>query len=180
MFRYFTMKGNRRYIDKLASFIDAYNNSYHRSIKMSPNQVNDHNKDRVFFNLYGYVNLREYLRSQRKPIHKIEDKVRRKYALGPHDRGYYPQWTDEVFTVYNTMKGKNKPYYRLKTESGQLLPKRFYPEEIQKVKPKLYRIEKIIKQRKVRGKTQYFVKWLNHSEEYNSWIPAENITNING
>ena len=64
IYRYFTyMKGQvkksnlaaNRYMDQLPNFIKAYNNEYHRSIKMSPAQVNKSNEKEVFKNLYGYA-----------------------------------------------------------------------------------------------------------------------------
>ena len=36
MFRYFTKKNTRRYIDILQDIASKYNASYHRSIKMAP------------------------------------------------------------------------------------------------------------------------------------------------
>ena len=51
MFKYFTSKGTRRYIDILQDLVDAYNSSYHRSIKMRPIDAND--SKFLFKNLYG-------------------------------------------------------------------------------------------------------------------------------
>ena len=39
MFRYLTHNETRRYIDVLPDFVETYNNTYHRSIKMSPINV---------------------------------------------------------------------------------------------------------------------------------------------
>ena len=138
MFRYFTSKGNRRYLDVLDDLVKAYNESYHRSIKMAPVHVSNNNAKIVFKNLYGFESKREYLRKMKRPRLTQDDTVRRKYDLNIHDRGYYPNWTDEIYKVYKTISGLNKPYYKLKHESGNVIEKRFYPEEVQKVKPTLY------------------------------------------
>ena len=37
--RYFTENGTTRWVDALSGITDAYNNSYHRSIKMTPNEA---------------------------------------------------------------------------------------------------------------------------------------------
>ena len=44
MWRYFTHKNTRKWVDVLPQLIDAYNNSRYRSIGMAPNQVNKENK----------------------------------------------------------------------------------------------------------------------------------------
>lgn len=180
MFKYFTLKGNRRYIDVISKFLESYNNSYHRSIKMAPNDVNNGNAKQVFKNLYGVKNKRELIRKMRKPNIPLDATVRKKYKLKYLDQGYYPNWTDEIFTVYKSIPGVKQPYYHLKDDKGNIIEKRFYPSEIQKVQPHLYRIEKILAEKKIRGKKYYFVKWLNYNDSENTWIPATNITNIDG
>ena len=39
-----------------------------------------------------------------------------------------------------------------------------------------YDMEKILDKKKVRGKTQYLVKWLGYEDKENSWEPAENLS----
>ena len=180
MFRYFTLRGSRYYLDVLDKLIDSYNNSYHRSIKMTPNNVNMTNYKSVFQNIYGYPNKREMLKRMSKPILKPKTTVRKRYELKVHDRVYYPNWTDQTYEIYKAVPGQSKPYYFIKDKQGNLLKKRYYSNELQQIKQNLYRVEKILKQKTVRGHKHYFVKWLNHPDSHNSWIPAENISNING
>ncbi|XP_054152670.1 uncharacterized protein LOC128963756 [Oppia nitens] len=100
------------------------------------------------------------------------DKVRKVYEMSKFDKGYYPNWTDQVFTVVKTIKGDNQYVFRLSDGQGNIIEQRFYPQEIQKIKENLYRIERVIRSRVRRGRRQYFVKWLNYPEEYNSWIDS--------
>lgn len=51
IFKYFTHSGSLKFIDKLDDFVDAYNNSYHRTIKMAPVDVNERNILQVFNNI---------------------------------------------------------------------------------------------------------------------------------
>src|SRR5277367_3380020 len=44
MYRYFTHKRTRKWIDILPALIESCNSSYHRSIRMAPNQVNANNE----------------------------------------------------------------------------------------------------------------------------------------
>ena len=55
MWRYFTANGTNRWIDILDDLILSYNDSYHRSIKCKPNQVNKSNEAQVYQNLYKYT-----------------------------------------------------------------------------------------------------------------------------
>jgi hypothetical protein len=173
MFKFFTAKGTRRYIDELPNFLISYNESKHRTIKMAPSEVNKQNEKLVFKNIYGVCTLRDAIvkhKNSAKTMLKTGDKVRKKYDIKAFDKGYYPNWTDQLFTIEKTIKGDNKPYFRVKDYAGNIIQQRFYPEELQKVTENLHRIEKILKSRVKRGKTEYFVKWLNYPSNYNSWI----------
>ena len=55
MYRAFTAQGNHRYIDILHKLVDGYNDSKHRSIGMSPNEVNHGNENIVRKMLYPRV-----------------------------------------------------------------------------------------------------------------------------
>ena len=56
----------------------------------------------------------------------------------------------------------------------------FYPEEIQKIKSNMYRIEKIIKRERRNGKEGFIVKWLGYSSDHNSWVPKEAVRDVGG
>ena len=53
MWKYFTAEKTKRYINVLQDLISGYNNTYHSSIKMSPNSVNKSNEHEVRQHLYG-------------------------------------------------------------------------------------------------------------------------------
>jgi transposase InsO family protein len=74
MFKFFTAIGTRRYIDQLDNFLFSYNNTKHRTIKMSPNEVNKQNEALVFKNIYGVDNIREILFNQKG---ELKGKIKR-------------------------------------------------------------------------------------------------------
>ena len=179
MYKYFTAKGTRKYIDVLDDLLIGYNKSYHRTIKARPIDVNEDNYKRIFYNIYGVSTERDYLLSQKsKPKLIVGDKVRKKYELKPMDKSFYPNWSDVIYDVSKTIKGKYKPMYGLTTFDGIKLPYKVYPEEVQKVKDNLYRIEKIIQRKTLKGKKGFIVKWLGYSSEHNSWVPEEDIVRL--
>ncbi len=138
---------------------------------MAPAQVTRENKLQVFYNIYKSVNVREYLSKRVQPSLRVGDKIRRKYELGRLDKGYYPNWTDQIFTVTRAQSAAKRPMYKIRDGQGDELPQGFYPEEIQHVIEDKYRIEKIIKRQRLGGQRGYIVKWLNHPDSYNSWVP---------
>ena len=84
------------YLDMLPKILKQYNNTKHSSIKMTPTEAsNKKNEGTVYFNLYGDMEI-----SKQKPKFKIGDKVRiSKYKRNVFDKGYTPNWTEEVFTI---------------------------------------------------------------------------------
>ena len=80
MFRYFTHKSTLRYVDILQDLMNSYNNTFHRSIKMTPNEVNTFNEHLVFRTLYKPKTL------PRKFIFKAGDKVRISEARQPYQK----------------------------------------------------------------------------------------------
>lgn len=179
MFKYFTSKGTRRYINVLQQLVHSYNNCYHRSIKMRPVDVNDENENLIFKNLYGYDTYRDLLKSRQiEPKLKVNDNVRRTYEKKVFDKSYYPNWTDSIYTVTKVIKGYKNPTYEIESENGQKLDKKFYREQLQKVSKNLFRVEKILKHRTRNRVKEYFVKWLNHPNSDNTWISSKNLIKL--
>ena len=180
MFRYFTARGTRKYIDVLQDFLTAYNNSYHRSIKMKPNEVNFENQFEVFSNLYNGKTYNELIQPNLKiPNLNIGDKVRIPYEYNTKlEKGYYPTYKDHVFTIEKDIKGNDKYVFKIKDYSGNTINQIFYPEQLQKITENLHRIEKILKRRTRKGIKEIFVKWTNYPPTYNSWIAEKEIKNL--
>ena len=98
LWKFFTASNSTSCIDFLPALLDKYNKTKHRSIKMTPEQVSrKENEDRVYLNLYG----QEMLQTA-KLKYKVGDKVRiSKNKRKVFDKGYTPNWTEEIFFVDN-------------------------------------------------------------------------------
>ncbi len=180
MFKYFTAKGTRKYINVLQDFVQAYNSSYHRTIRMTPNDVSFENKDQVFHNIYGDKSYKDMIQSKvPKAKLKTGDTVRVPYETTKFDKGYYPTYKEMIYTIDKIIKGNKKYVFRIKDYSGKLINQVFYPEQLQKVADSLHRVEKILRRRTRRGIREVFVKWLNYPSTYNSWIPARDVVDLN-
>ena len=56
----------------------------------------------------------------------------------------------------------------------------FYAEELQKVHKSgdIYKIEKILAEKKENGKVKVLVKWLGYDKKFNSWIPKSKLRKL--
>ncbi|XP_068748815.1 uncharacterized protein [Montipora capricornis] len=172
MWKQFTVQGNTQYLDMLPKLVKQYNNTKHSSIKMTPVEASDkRNEGTVYFNLYGDI---EPLSAKAK--FKVGDKVRiSKYKRNVFDKGYTPNWTEEVFIV-DKMQYTNPITYKLKDLRGEDVQGSFYEPELLKAKQDVFRIDKVI--RRNYKKKQALVKWKGYSDEFNCWIPLKDIENI--
>ena len=92
MWKYFSSQNHYRWIDVLDKIILNYNNSYHTAIKMKPVDVAKQNESEVWNNLYGKVE------ASSRPKFVASDTVRiTKYKRKLFDKGYVPNWTEEIF-----------------------------------------------------------------------------------
>ena len=186
MYKYFTANNTYRYIDVLQSLVDGYNNTYHRSIKMKPIDVRPEPKftTQIRQNLYGKrikkVRGKEKVKSIKPPFKKykyaIGDLVRITKARLTFSRGYLPNWSEEIFVVYNRQNFA-KPLYYLRDFNAEEIKGGFYEQELQLVRePEEYRIEKVLRTKRVNGKLLHLVKWKGWSNHFNSWV--ENVRNL--
>ena len=110
MWKQFTVQGNTRYLDMLPKLVKEDNNTRHSLIKMTPTEASKKkNEGLVYFNLYGDMET-----SKQKPKFIVGDRVRiSKYKRKVFDKGYTPNWTEEVFTV-DKIQYTNPITYKLK------------------------------------------------------------------
>ena len=108
MWKMFSANNNTVYWDKLDKLVDDYNNTYHSSIKMTPTEASKkENEKQVFTNLYED----EIYLKPKKPKFSIGDKVRiSKYKRRVFDKGYTPNWTEELSVVDHVMLTKPVTY----------------------------------------------------------------------
>lgn len=170
MWKYFTEVGNKKYIDILDKLLINYNNSFHRSIKMTPNEASRiENKDKVFYNLYN-----KKLTTLTTKF-KINDIVRISKYKNIFKKGYEQNYTTEIFYINNIFK-TNPITYELRDYNDEIIKGKFYEQELVKYdkQDNEYEIEKVIKKETHNGKIKYFVKWKGYPENMNSWVDKIN------
>lgn len=163
IFRYMTHHRTNRWIDVLDSLITSYNRSYHRTIGMAPVDVTSENADIITRRMYPI---------KPKPVWKYEigDKVRICKYKQIFDKGYLPNWTEEIFVIVE--RYPTYPVtYGLQDLAGEYIKGKFYQPEIQKVEKHddVYIVEKVLKTRRRNGILEHYVKWKGYPDKFNSW-----------
>ena len=173
MWKMFSANNNTIYWDKLDKLVDDYNNRKHSSIKMTPTEASKKgNEKQVFTNLYED----EIYLKPGKPKFSIGDKVRiSKYKRRVFDKGYTPNWTEELFVIDKV--NLTKPVtYNVVDLLGEKVEGSFYEKELQKAKQQTFRIEKVVKYDKKKKKA--LVKWKGYSDKFNSWVNFKDLVNF--
>ena len=125
----------------------------------------------MYFNLHG--NLKPLAT---KPKYQFGDKVRiSKYKRAVFDKGYTPNWTEEIFTV-DKIQHTNPVTYKIKDSNNEEKKGSFYEPELLKAEQDVFRIEKVIK--RDYKKKQALVKWRGYNDSFNSWIPFKGLQSV--
>jgi len=143
MFKYFTANNTNKYIDVLEDFVEKYNNTRHSSIKMTPVEVRKKtNAVTVYRNFYPDLTSRPM-----RAKFKIGDKFRIQKKKGFFEKGFTPNWIEEVFTVSKVQR-TDPITYKITDYNNEEVQGTFYEKELQKTSQEVFRIERLWKKAK--------------------------------
>ena len=205
LFRMFQHTGSYNYTKSLQDIVKSYNSTYHTSIKMAPQAVNEANALNLWYKTYfpskdyldGFVKAHaDYgdgkgakFKANAETIHdrkfkyKVGDTVRVAYSRSNFSRDYDNIFSGEIFSIVRRKLEDNKiPIYFIKDYSDSPVAGGFLEEELRLVKfdPKgLFKIDKVLAHRTYKGKKQTKVTFENWPESYASWVDNSTIKNIN-
>ena len=173
MWKMFSANNNTVHYDEIDDLLENYNNSFHRSVRMSPTEASKiTNSKRVFANLYPD----EIYKRIKTPKFRIGDRVRiSKFKRKLFDKGFTPNWTEEVFVIDEILNTKPVTY-RIVDLQGEAVTGSFYEQELQRSSQEIFRIEKVI----LRDNKQKhaLVKWRGYPDKFNSWIPMSKLKKL--
>lgn len=172
MWRYFTHRNTNRYIDVLQDFVHSYNHSYHRTIGRTPASVKHEDVDEIRTRMYG-----DDAAAAPPPSKlKVNDKVRISKTRRVFDKGYRANWTGEIFTVVEVIR-TTPTTYKIADYGGEIIEGSFYDYELQAVikNDDVYKIDKILRTRRKNGAKEYFVKWKDYPDKFNSWVGESDL-----
>ena len=175
IWKYFTANNTKRYIDILPELIEKYNTTKHSSIGCTPTVAREPSSyEQVFKKLYA-----EKTKERRKePKFHIGDQVRITKKKKQFEKGYTPNWTEEIFMI-NTVKNTKPPTYIIQDLNGETLKGTFYEAELQRTEQDTFRIDKVAKKRTTKdGIKEAYVQWKGYNNKFNTWIPSSSLENL--
>lgn len=125
IYKYLQSTGTKTITNVVKLILDNYNNSYHSSIGMTPNEVNEDTQHIAQINL---------IRNLRKPSHsslKEGDKVRVQMKPKSFTKGYKPKFTKDVYEVTEVGDG----YYRTNKDDRKYLRANLQKVEAYEINP---------------------------------------------
>lgn len=164
MWKQFSLQGNYRWVSILKDIVFKYNTTKHRTTGMKPIDITKSNAHKITYNNIKTVD-------PNTPKFKQGDFVRISKYREAFQKGYTPNWSNEIFQI-KELKLTNPRTYLLKDSKNEDILGGFYTEELQKVKHvDAYLVEKILR----RKGNKVYVKWLGLDQKNNSWILKKDL-----
>ena len=151
------------YIEKLDDIVNKYNNTYHSTIKIEPVDV-ESNK---------YINSSKEIDGKDHKF-KVRDDVTISKYKNIFAKGYVPNWSEENFVIKKVKNTVTRTYVISDVISEEIVGT-FYRRELQKMRQKEFRVEKIIK----RKDNKLYLNWKGYNSSFNSWIDKKDIIWMN-
>ena len=173
LYRYFTQKSTEKYIHVLPDIIKSYNNSFHRSIKMTPFEARKSKNESVVYNNLYRSRCKEHHSASKL---KVNDAVR----VSRYPPVFLKSYTKNFSTEYFFIDGVERTLpvvYTLRDLSGEKIKGTFYGEELKKitVDPNTpFEIEAVLAEKG----NKVLVKYLGWPTKFNEWLPKKRVKRI--
>ena len=134
--KYMTSISKILFTEKLDDIVNKYNNAYHRTIKMKPNDVKPSR----------HIDSKKEI-NDKDPKFEIGNIITTWDYTNIFAKGYVPNWTEQVFVIKNlTLSKITLPWtYVISDLNGKEIFRMFYEKELQNTNQKEFRVEKVIK-----------------------------------
>jgi hypothetical protein len=112
LYKYLESTNSKTITNVLPKIISNYNNSYHKTIKMKPIDVNKSNQNKVLKNILEQATIKN------RPLINVGDMVRVQLKRKAFDKGYRPKYSKPIFRVarkegsYYIIDGLQRKYLR--------------------------------------------------------------------
>ena len=143
IYKYMTSISKNIYIDNRDDIVIEYNNTYHRTIKMKPIDVENNT----------YIDSGKEF-NDKDPKFKVGDNVSLSKYKNIFAKGYTPNWSEKDFVI-KEIKNTVPRTCVINDLNGEKIVGTFFENELQKSKQEECRIEKVIKKKD----DKLYVKW---------------------
>jgi hypothetical protein len=176
LYRYFSNRNDLCWVDVVSKVVDAVNRAPSRAISgMRPIDVNETNWKPLWNRLYAHNFKRSATRKEKH--YSVGTKVRIDKYKGRFDRGFHPNFTDEIFTVKRALPTQPRSY-RIEDRNQEEILGRFYNPNLSKTKDYAevtHRISKVHKERTRSGRKEYLVSFVGHDANIRRWIGGDQL-----
>jgi len=156
MWKYFTAHETRRWIDTYDRLVEGYNNTFHRSVKMTPIKASKpENSPLVWYNFYEAYLAVKY----GQPKFKVSETVRILKYETVFDKGYFPNYSKEFFKIKQVKIGR-PIVYELKDTKKEELTGIYYEDELSPydvTEKTTYKVEKVLLKKLLKVKNLYWL-----------------------
>lgn len=129
MWRYFTHRNTKRYVDVLQDIVKGYNNTRHTGTRLVPAEVTMLNASIARKNL-----LKRYGPKKKSRVkYKVGDLVRVSTTKDVFSKGYTQGWTRETFKITHVRDQRLPVSYIIQDQNGLEVDGFFYNEELNRV-----------------------------------------------
>ncbi|KAL3118631.1 hypothetical protein niasHT_005834 [Heterodera trifolii] len=171
VYRYFAQTKTLNWVDVIDQIVDGINKSPNRVHGMRPIDVNFKNSQQIWEKMFGEYQHRALFGKHRKRAKFVPGQtVRMSIAKGQFEKGYIPNYGDEILEIDRVKRHKKPMQYKLRDAKGEKFKGFFYPEELAPVRRNAettYRIERVFRKRKIPDGT---MEVLNYAESLESII----------
>ena len=174
IYKYLEENETKTFLPVLQDLLDSYNSRIHRIIKLSPIEAEKKiNQKLVRKNLYDYFS--KYVK--KKPNLLIGQKVRIRVDDPKFAKSYDRKFKEEIFEISNVNTMKPIPTYSIMDHKNDELLGNFYESELVVVNNEFYKIEKVLKEKTMKGKKYSLIKWRGYDEP--TWEPSSTLNSSN-
>ena len=181
LYKAMSHRGDTEWSKYLPKVIEAYNNRKHRTIGMTPNEASKRaNEAKVWFK----VRNQQWKHMPKPQVYKLDigDPCRIKLDEPPLAKAYYETHSTQVYFVSHRYSRNNIHRFRLKDANNIPIQDRsFTYAQLQLVQinsDTLYRIQKILGQKVIRGKLYSLVRWRGYDSNFDTYVANEDILTL--
>jgi hypothetical protein len=175
LYRYFSEKNTLRWLGVIDKIVGNLNKTVHSTTGMRPNEITYKNANALREKLYKEDEMKKPLRIK----YKLGDIVRITKDKGQFTKGYYPNFTDELFKIAQ-VKRTNPPSYRITDLRGEEIKGIFYTQELVRTSEETAHRAEVLKTRVRKGVKEHLVRWIGYPDTHNSWIKDSDLVNSDG
>ena len=176
--KYLLSTSKRSYINVLDKIVETYNKTVHSQIRMRPIDVTIENQQKAFDNLYGGNTYREMLLEayRKKSNLQVNDFVRLKTDKKTFGRGYQNNWSTQLYRISFIFKTGQKLMYAISDAIGNVMTRKYYTEDLQKIIPKTHQITPTKRKRTRNGLIEIEVMYEGLPTPH--WLPETSVFNV--